>query len=89
MLKAGKETDCRIIKDWVKGVRNHLYWAATTTKAGFGELIGAKWSSFMRHVADKHDNHPNELYKKCTHEELEPRDWIKIGNFYKAFIYTS
>ena len=59
MLKAGKETDCRIITDWVKGVRNHLYWAPTTMKAGFGELIEAKWSSFMRHVADKHDNHPN------------------------------
>ena len=81
LVKIGKEKDCDIILEWVKAVRNHLYWAATTTKSGFGDLIAAKWSSFMRHVANKHNNHPNNLYQKCSHEEtLEPdRNWIKIG----------
>ena len=43
-------------------------------------MILAKWSSFMRHVANKHDGHPDPLFVKCAHDdELEPRVWIKIG----------
>ena len=33
----------------------------------------------MRHIANKHDEHPNQLYNKCAHVELEPREWIPIG----------
>eukprot|EP00794_Sanderia_malayensis_P012394 gene12394-biopygen9879 len=80
LAKSAKEKHCEILLEWVKAVRNHLYWAATTTKSGFGDLIAAKWTSFMRHVANVHENHPNELYKKCSHEEnLADRNWIKIG----------
>lgn len=65
---------------WDKGACNHLYWCATSTAAGFGELIGAKWNSFMQHVANKHDNHSSPLYKKCAHgDQIENRRWIKIG----------
>ena len=42
-------------------------------------VIFAKWYSFLRHVASKHD-HLSNLFKKCAHEELEePRHWIKNG----------
>ena len=79
MLKVGKEKDCEIILSWIKGVRNHLYWCATSTKEGFGDMIFAKWYSFLKHVANKHD-HSSNLFKKCAHEELEePRHWIKNG----------
>ena len=80
MLKASQEQGCEPIKEWMKAVRNHLYWCATSTRPGFQELIIAKWQSFMRHVANKHEGHPNSLFPKCAHEELEPRKWIKIGN---------
>lgn len=63
----------------MKGIRRHLYWSATSTKPGFGNLILAKWHSFMRHVANRHTDHPDPLYKECCHEELQPRKWIKIG----------
>lgn len=80
MIKLGKEKGCEKIIDWVKGARNHLYWCATSTAAGFGELIGAKWNSFMQRVANKHDNHSSPLYKKCAHgDQIENRRWIKIG----------
>ena len=36
----------------MKGVRNHLYWCATSTKQGFESLILAKWKSFICHVAN-------------------------------------
>ena len=43
-------------------------------------MILAKWNSFIRHVADKHDNHKDQLFKECAHAHLDtPRRWIKIG----------
>ena len=36
LLRAGKEKGCEIIKDWIKGIKQHIYWCATSTKAGFG-----------------------------------------------------
>ena len=81
LLHASKEKGCEIIKDWMKGIRRHLYWSATSTKPGFGSLILAKWNSFMRHVSNKHGNHPDPLYKECHHNNLEPRKWIKVGEF--------
>ena len=34
----------------------------------------------MRHVANKHDHHPDNLFSKCAHDELESqRKWIKVG----------
>jgi len=79
LLTMGKEKGCELIKHWIKGIRRHVYWRATSTRAGFDALIGAKWNSFMRHVCNKHKNHPDPLYKECHHGELEPRKWIKIG----------
>ena len=79
MLKAGKQKGFEIIKDWVRGVRNHVYWCATSTKQGFEELIVAKWNSFLSHVSNTHTNLPDELFKKCQHEDLENRKWIKVG----------
>ena len=79
LLKASKEKGCDVISPWIKAIRNHLYWCAASTKQGFEALIVAKWKSFLRHVANKHDDHPDPLYKKCNHGTIEPRKWIKIG----------
>ena len=80
MIKLGKEKGCEKI------ARNHLYWCVTSSRQGFGELVTAKWKSFMQHVADKHDNHPSPLFKKCAHdEEIENRRWIRIGNYSFAY----
>jgi solute carrier family 8 (sodium/calcium exchanger) len=81
LLKATKEKGCEVIKDWMKGIRRHMYWCATSTVPGFGDLIKAKWNSFMRHVADKHTEHPDPLFKSCKHDSLQPRKWIKIGDY--------
>ena len=73
LLAASKEKGCEIIQDWMKGIRRHLYWSATSTKPGFGSLILAKWNSFLRHVANKHTDHPDPLYKVCNHGNLPSR----------------
>ena len=80
VLKAGKEKGCEILTEWSKSIRNHLYWCATSTKAGFPSLIEAKWLSFMRHVNNEHKEYPNALYDKCHHGEIsETKKWIKVG----------
>ena len=76
ILKSSKEKGCEILKEWSKAIKNHLYWCTTSTKQGLGALIVAKWTSIVRHVVNKHDNHPNPLYKKCHHGEFEPHNWI-------------
>jgi len=82
LLKASKEKGCEAISPWIKPIRNHLYWCATSTKSGFGALISAKWLSFLRHMANKHSNHPDPHYTECNHGDIEPRKWIKIGKLY-------
>lgn len=77
--KASQEKGCELLKDWMRGVKNHLYWCVTSTMQGFENLILAKWKSFMRHVANKHKDHPDALFTECAHEEINPRKWIKIG----------
>ena len=82
MIAASKETGMEILKKWVKGVKNHLYWSVTSTKPGFTEMISAKWQSLMYHICDKHKEFPGSLFTECTHGELEKRDWIEIGEEY-------
>ena len=80
LLKVGKEKGCEVLTQWIKAVRNHIYWCATSTKEGFAQMIAAKWKSLICRIANRHDNHPDELFKKCAHEHLQqPRRWVKIG----------
>ena len=38
------------------------------------------YKSILGHVAGNHDNHPDELFTKCAHGELEQdRKWIYVG----------
>ena len=78
MLKLGKEKGCEKICDWMKGVCNHLYWCVTSTKLRYDHIIAAKWNSFMRHVANKHDGHGKD-FNECAHGDIGSRRWIKIG----------
>ena len=79
LLKISKEAGCEIIQHWMKAIRRHLFWCATSTKPGFGKLIIAKWMSFLRHVSNLHTDHPDPLYKQCNHGEIENRLWISRG----------
>ncbi len=79
--KAGKEKGNEVILLWMKAIRRHLYWCARSKKQGFGDLIVAKWKSIVRHISNKHDYHPFELYARCAHGETEPRAWIPVGKF--------
>ena len=79
VLQASKESGNEKLLIWLKGIRSHLYWCAMSTKQGFGELIVAKWKSLMRHICNKHTDHPDAIFDKCAHGPLEKRDWLKTG----------
>eukprot|EP00112_Aurelia_sp_Birch-Aquarium-sp1_P020123 Seg5111.1 transcript_id=Seg5111.1/GoldUCD/mRNA.D3Y31 product="hypothetical protein" protein_id=Seg5111.1/GoldUCD/D3Y31 len=77
LLEASKESGNEILQTWITGIRNH--WCALSTRQGFGDLILAKWKSMMRHICNKHTDHPDALFPKCAHDAIEERDWIPIG----------
>ena len=80
VFKASKEKGCEVLKDWLTGIRSHLYWCVQSTRLGYAELITAKWKSTVRHIANKHEDHPDDLFPKCVHDsDLEDREWIKMG----------
>ena len=54
VFKASKEKGCEVLKDWLEGIRSHLYWCVQSTRLGYAELIAAKWKSTVRHIANKH-----------------------------------
>ena len=79
LLKASQERGCEAIKDWMRGVRNHLYWCVAFTLNGFEKMILAKWKSFLGHIRNKHTGHADKEFEDCAHEDIAPRRWIKIG----------
>ena len=66
---------------WIKGIRTHLYLSAMSTKMGYGDMMIAKWKSIVRQITNKHENHPDELFLKCAHDELDDRAWLQVGMY--------
>lgn len=50
--KIAKEKDCEELLPWIKPCVTHLYWSAMSTVDGNGEVIWAKFESFLEHVAN-------------------------------------
>ena len=69
LTKIAKEKECESLLQWIKPCINHLYWSATSTTDGNGEVIWAKFESFMHHIANIHTNFPNAVFNKCAHDE--------------------
>ena len=69
LTKISKEKDCDNLGKWTKPCERHLMWSATTTPSGDGELIWAKFESFLSHIINKHTDIPNENFNKCAHGE--------------------
>lgn len=81
LSKIAKEKGCEALADWIKPCETHLYWSVTSTFDGDGDVIWAKFKSFLSHVVNKHNNLDDPLFNKCAHGELEPRKWLKSGKY--------
>ena len=65
------------LKPWISPCCNHFYWSAQSTPSGNGEVIWAKFKSFLDHIVDKHENLDDPLFPKCLHGPLEGRKWLR------------
>ncbi|CAB4005255.1 Hypothetical predicted protein [Paramuricea clavata] len=78
LLKITKEKDCKALNEWIKPCENLLQWSATSTFNGNGLVISAKCRSFLRHVVNKHSDHSDPLFIKCSHgSDIPDRKWLK------------
>ena len=80
LSKISKQKDCEQLAEWIKPCENHLMWSATSTQSGDGELIWAKFESFLFHIVNKHSDFPNNTFDKCAHKEaISDRRWLEEG----------
>ena len=75
--------ECEIVSEWIKSMVNHLYWSATSTKDGDGELILAKWLSLVNHIHNVHSGH-GELFPECAHPSIysHKKKWPKERKYH-------
>ena len=83
LTAAAKPAACRELKNWVRSICNHLWWACATCN-GDSELLKEKWTSIIHHVKNKHSWDGNKQFKKCAHGPLEPEEsrkkkWLREG----------
>ncbi|XP_028518525.1 uncharacterized protein LOC110250843 [Exaiptasia diaphana] len=80
LVKLAKEKNCEVLKTWIKPCENHLYWSAMSTQSGKGDIIWAKFKSFLSHVVNKHDGLDEPLFNKCGHGQIRDRTWLEKGS---------
>ena len=68
------------LEEWIRPCLKHFHWSAISTPDGNGEVILAKFHSFLQHVVNEHDHLDNALFNKCAHSETIPqRKWLDKG----------
>lgn len=71
MKAVAKQKDCELAGEWKRSIVNHIYWSASSTKDGDGEMMVEKYKSVLNHIRNIHDGH-GEKYPKCAHEDNYP-----------------
>ncbi|XP_035662758.1 uncharacterized protein LOC118406641 isoform X1 [Branchiostoma floridae] len=73
----GRQKECELVIAWIQSIINHLYWCATTTREGEGELLAAKWASLDNHLHNVHRGH-SQLFPRCEHGRVaRRRQWLQ------------
>ena len=86
LTKLAKYAGCESLLEWIKPCSNHLYWSATTTLNGNGNVIVAKFKSFIGHVKNQHSGFSDRLFDKCAHGPIiQPRKWLHEGKKFFSF----
>jgi len=79
LTNISKESGGEALIIWIRPRENHFFWSAISTLSGNGNVIYAKFKSFLSHVINKHDNLDDPLYNKCNHGEINHRTWLDKG----------
>ena len=75
LTKIGKESNCEDVNLWICVCENHLSWSATSTSSGDGNVMLAKFLSFLSHILDKHENLNNPLINMPM-EKFNQGQWL-------------
>ena len=78
LTKIGKESHCEDVNLWIRACENHLSWSATSTSSGDGNVVLAKFLSFLGHILDKHENLNDPLFNKCAHGESKLKSSVQV-----------
>lgn len=77
--KLSRNKDCQVLRKWLQGLKNHMYWSAMTSEEGPEKV--AKWKSVVNHMQNVH-THDDPLFPKCAHPDRVTRDpskWLTPG----------
>ncbi|XP_056624390.1 uncharacterized protein LOC130437186 isoform X2 [Triplophysa dalaica] len=80
LRKLSQGKDCKMLKKWLKSLKNHLNWSATSSVSGPEKV--AKWTSLLNHIQNIHI-HDNSLFPKCEHPDRvskDPKKWFQPGS---------
>ena len=75
---------CEDLRVWIRSVSNHLWWCSATCNGDY-DLLRAKWTSVIHHVANRHRWGYSTLFPHCEHEKPAPQyvdstAWLKPGS---------
>jgi solute carrier family 8 (sodium/calcium exchanger) len=80
LLAISKLRGCEDLSPWIRSIVNHLYWSASSTPDGNGDMILAKWMSLQNHILGVHSGH-SDLFPACAHEPITENEsrkkWLK------------
>ncbi|KAI7810856.1 uncharacterized protein LOC130552890 isoform X2 [Triplophysa rosa] len=82
--KLSQSKDCKVLKKWLKSIKNHLNWSATSSVSGPEKV--AKWTSLLNHIQNIHV-HDNPLFPKCEHPDRvsrDPKKWFQPVALHKV-----
>ncbi|XP_067284722.1 uncharacterized protein [Pseudorasbora parva] len=80
LRKLSQSKDSELLKKWLKSIKNHLYWSATSSVSGPEKV--AKWTSLLNHMQNIHV-HDNPRFPKCEHQDKTSRNskkWFGKGS---------
>ena len=49
-----RRKECKIIQEWIKSIRNHLFWCPENCKED-AEQLKVMWKSVLYHITDGHN----------------------------------
>ncbi|XP_063952822.1 uncharacterized protein LOC129282890 isoform X3 [Lytechinus pictus] len=79
IIAVSKLKDCEVVGRWKRSINNHVYWCASSTPDGDGEVMVAKFKSILNHMRNIHENH-SDVYPACSHGENHgQREWMRQG----------
>ncbi|XP_026130139.1 uncharacterized protein LOC113110263 [Carassius auratus] len=66
LKQQSKNKKCVVLKKWLRSIRNHVYWSASTSTTGPEKV--AKWTSIVNHIQNVHV-HDSPIFPKCAHPD--------------------